>query len=102
MSGQEGSFLVGGKIFIPVNQALGSTTYEERSYGVGLRFVPTVLESGRINLKVAPNFRTRQGICDGRHCGLPACLHEQLCFNHRPDVPWRESGDWRFAEGQHQ
>jgi pilus assembly protein CpaC len=74
MSGQEGSFLVGGKIFIPVNQALGSTTYEERSYGVGLRFVPTVLESGRINLKVAPEISepVKESVTAGTAASLPA------------------------------
>lgn len=57
MSGQEGSFLAGGKIFIPVPQAgAGGTvvTLEEREFGVGLRFTPTVLDGGRINLRVAP------------------------------------------------
>lgn len=59
ISGQEGSFLAGGKIFIPVaqNGALGGAstiTLEEREFGVGLRFTPTVLSGGRINLKVAP------------------------------------------------
>ena len=57
MSGQEGSFLAGGKIFIPVPQAgAGGTvvTLEEREFGVGLRFTPTVLEGGRINLRVTP------------------------------------------------
>lgn len=54
MSGQEGSFLVGGKVYIPVAQGLGSTSLEERSYGVGIRFVPTVLDGGRISLKVSP------------------------------------------------
>jgi pilus assembly protein CpaC len=57
VSGQEGAFLAGGKIFIPVPQssALGSTiTLEEREYGVGLKFLPTVLESGKINLRVTP------------------------------------------------
>jgi len=55
-SGQEGSFLVGGRIFIPVPQpGVGNTiTLVEREYGVGLKFVPTVLDGGRINLKVAP------------------------------------------------
>lgn len=59
LSGQEASFLAGGKIFIPVarrNDATGgvSLTLEEKEYGVGIRFTPTVLESGRIHLKVAP------------------------------------------------
>lgn len=58
MSGQEGAFLAGGKIFIPVPQsgANGGTTItlEEKEFGVGLRFTPTVLEEGRINLRVTP------------------------------------------------
>ena len=59
ISGQEASFLSGGKIFIPVaqNGALGGAstiTLEEREFGVGLRFTPTVLSGGRVNLKVAP------------------------------------------------
>ena len=74
MSGQEGRFLVGGKIFIPINQALGSTTYEERTYGVGLRFVPTVLESGRINLRVAPEISepVKESVTAGTAASLPA------------------------------
>ncbi len=74
MSGQEGRFLVGGKIFIPVNQALGSTTYEERTYGVGLRFVPTVLETGRINLRVAPEISepVKESVTAGTAASLPA------------------------------
>lgn len=59
ISGQEGSFLSGGKIYIPVNQGgtVGGTstvTLEEKEFGVGLRFLPTVLEGGRINLRVTP------------------------------------------------
>jgi pilus assembly protein CpaC len=58
MNGQEGSFLAGGKIFIPVPQggSGGSTTItlEEKEFGVGLRFLPTVLEDGLINLRVTP------------------------------------------------
>lgn len=58
INGQEGSFLAGGKIFIPVPQggAGGSTTItlEEKEFGVGLRFLPTVLEDGLINLRVTP------------------------------------------------
>jgi pilus assembly protein CpaC len=58
VSGQEGSFLAGGKIFIPVPQtsSTGSTTItlEEKEFGVGLRFLPTVLEDGLINLRVTP------------------------------------------------
>jgi pilus assembly protein CpaC len=54
ISGQEASFLSGGKIFIPVPDGDGGTTLEEREYGVGVKFTPTVLEGGRIHLKVAP------------------------------------------------
>jgi len=58
ISGQEGSFLAGGKIFIPVPQTstggASTITLEERDFGVGLKFTPTVLEGGLINLKVAP------------------------------------------------
>jgi pilus assembly protein CpaC len=58
MSGQEGTFLAGGKIYIPVPQSSGigtsSITLEEKEFGVGLRFLPTVLDEGRINLRVSP------------------------------------------------
>jgi pilus assembly protein CpaC len=58
ISGQEASFLAGGKVFIPVPQSngAGSTTItlQEEVFGVGLTFTPTVLEGGRINLKVSP------------------------------------------------
>lgn len=59
ISGQKGSFLAGGKVFIPVaraNDVTGGTTItlEEKEFGVGLAFTPTVLEGGRINLNVAP------------------------------------------------
>lgn len=56
ISGQSASFLSGGKLFIPVAQSRdggGSTiTLEEKQFGVGLNFTPTVLD-GRINLKVS-------------------------------------------------
>jgi pilus assembly protein CpaC len=58
MSGQEGRFLKGGKIFIPVPQATSSggtsITLSEKEFGIGVRFIPTVLDGGRINLKVSP------------------------------------------------
>lgn len=58
ISGQEGSFLAGGKILIPVSQASSGTapvvSLQEKDFGVGLRFTPTVLSGGRINLQVAP------------------------------------------------
>lgn len=58
ISGQEASFLAGGKIFIPVARSNGvggtTITLEEKEFGVGVKFTPTVLEGGRIHLKVAP------------------------------------------------
>ncbi len=64
ISGQEGSFLAGGKIFIPVAQDNNKVTLEEKEFGVGLRFTPTVLSGGRINLRVAPEVSevSREGI----------------------------------------
>lgn len=60
LSGQQGEFLAGGKIFIPVVQtATAGTTLpaalalEEREFGVGVKFLPEVLPDGRINLKMS-------------------------------------------------
>lgn len=56
ISGQQASFLSGGKIFIPVaqnNNGGGTTiTLEEKEFGVGLKFMPTVLDGSRVNLKL--------------------------------------------------
>ncbi|MBN3767576.1 type II and III secretion system protein family protein [Burkholderia sp. Ac-20365] len=58
ISGQEASFLAGGKVFIPVPQSNGTggstIILQEETFGVGLTFTPTVLDNGRINLKVSP------------------------------------------------
>ena len=64
ISGQEGTFLVGGKFYIPVAQDNNKVTLEEKEFGVGLRFTPTVLGGGRINLRVAPEVSelSRDGI----------------------------------------
>ncbi|MES2316961.1 MAG: type II and III secretion system protein family protein [Pseudomonadota bacterium] len=64
VSGQEGSFLAGGRIFIPVAQDNNKVSLEEKEFGVGLRFTPTVLSGGRINLRVAPEVSevSREGI----------------------------------------
>jgi pilus assembly protein CpaC len=57
ISGQKGSFLAGGKIFIPVSQetsgASRTVTLEEKTFGVSVAFLPTVLSGDRINLDVA-------------------------------------------------
>jgi pilus assembly protein CpaC len=64
ISGQEGTFLAGGKFYIPVAQENNRVTLAEKEFGVGLRFTPTVLAGGRINLHVAPEVSelSREGI----------------------------------------
>jgi pilus assembly protein CpaC len=56
ISGQSASFLSGGKIFIPVAQAgnggAPTITLQEKEFGVGLKFSPTVLDGTRVNLKL--------------------------------------------------
>lgn len=57
ISGQSASFLSGGKIFIPVSQDGGATgrstiTLQEKEFGIGVKFTPTVLDGGRVNLKM--------------------------------------------------
>ena len=52
MTGQEAEFLSGGEFPIPVAQDLGQVTIEFKEFGVGVKFLPVVLDSGRINLKL--------------------------------------------------
>jgi pilus assembly protein CpaC len=57
ISGQSASFLSGGKIFLPVSQDAGANgrptiTLEEKEFGIGVKFTPTVLDGGRVNLKM--------------------------------------------------
>jgi len=53
LSGQEATFLSGGEFPIPVPQDNGNTTIEFKEFGIGMNFVPVVLDSDNINLKVA-------------------------------------------------
>jgi len=52
MSGQAAEFLSGGEFPIPVPGNNGNTTIQYRDFGVGVKFVPTVLDSGQINLNL--------------------------------------------------
>lgn len=58
ISGEEGDFLAGGRIFIPIPQGTSGNVAQyvlhEKEFGIRLRFTPTVLEGGKIHLKVAP------------------------------------------------
>jgi pilus assembly protein CpaC len=69
ISGQQASFISGGKIFIPVTQssALGTPvmTLEEKNFGISVQFTPTVLSSRRINLKLV------SGVSDLSQTGSP-------------------------------
>ncbi len=57
-SGQEASFLAGGEFPVPVPQSGvggGATiTIEWKKFGVGLLFTPTVLDGGKISMRVNP------------------------------------------------
>jgi pilus assembly protein CpaC len=53
-SGETASFLSGGEFPIPVNQQLNNVVIEFKRFGVSLDFTPTVLDDGRISLKVRP------------------------------------------------
>lgn len=54
LSGQEANFLAGGEFPIPVAQSgtASAITVDYKTFGVGLRFTPTVLDSDKINLKL--------------------------------------------------
>lgn len=56
MSGETANFLAGGEFPIPVAQSgnANAITIEFKKFGVGLAFTPTILENGRVNLKVRP------------------------------------------------
>jgi pilus assembly protein CpaC len=57
LSGQAATFISGGEFPIPVPQSSGSgggstITIVFKEFGIGLKFVPVVLDSGRINLNM--------------------------------------------------
>lgn len=55
LSGQPATFISGGEFPVPVPQGgstNGSITIEFKEFGIGLKFVPVVLDSGRINLNM--------------------------------------------------
>ncbi len=54
LSGDTASFLAGGEFPIPVQTSDEGIDIEFKEFGVGLKFTPTVLENGLINLKLAP------------------------------------------------
>jgi len=57
LHGQEASFLSGGEFPVPVPQggaATGAVTIQYREFGVGLTFVPFILDEDTVRLAVAP------------------------------------------------
>ncbi|MGG7054678.1 type II and III secretion system protein family protein [Nitrosomonas sp. ANs5] len=73
ISGQEASFLVGGEIMIPV-PGMAQVTLESKQFGVGLRFTPTVLEEGRIHLRVTPEVSELVGFNEVASSGFGAIV----------------------------
>lgn len=53
-SGETASFLAGGEFPVPVAADGDRVTIEFKQFGVSLAFVPTIVDSGRISLKVRP------------------------------------------------
>lgn len=52
LSGQPATFISGGEFPIPVQTGLGTISIVFKEFGIGLKFVPVVLDSGRINLNM--------------------------------------------------
>ncbi len=52
LTGEEARFLAGGEFPIPVPQGDGGITIDHKEFGVSLGFLPVVLDSGVINLRV--------------------------------------------------
>ena len=52
-SGHEAQFLSGGEFPIPVPRGNQGTTIEFKEFGVGIKFLPIVLDSGRISIKLS-------------------------------------------------
>ncbi|SDW05653.1 type II and III secretion system protein family protein [Nitrosomonas communis] len=73
ISGQAASFLVGGEIMIPVPSA-NQVRLLPKEFGIGVHFTPTVLEEGRINLKVSPEVSELVDITNVASTGLGQVL----------------------------
>ena len=54
LPGSEATFLVGGKIPIPVSSGLGTVTVQYQDFGVKLKVTPTVLGNGGVDCKITP------------------------------------------------
>ncbi len=54
-TGQEAEFLSGGEFPVPVPRGDDGVTIEFKEFGVGVKFLPVVLDSNRINLRLNIN-----------------------------------------------
>lgn len=54
LSGETAAFLAGGEFPIPLYNTNNTVTVEFKTFGVSLAFTPTVLDAGRVNLRVRP------------------------------------------------
>ncbi len=57
LSGQEAKFLAGGEFPVPI-VTQNTVNIEYKEFGIKLDFKPTVVDTGRINLRVAPEVST--------------------------------------------
>ncbi|MDA3971058.1 MAG: type II and III secretion system protein family protein [Desulfobulbaceae bacterium] len=62
LSGQEASFLAGGKYPVPTIGNDGEISVEFEDFGVGLSFTPVVMSDGKISLRVAPSVTNITGL----------------------------------------
>jgi pilus assembly protein CpaC len=53
MTGQEANFLAGGEFPVPISTALGSINVTYKKFGIILKFLPTVLSDGMVNLHMS-------------------------------------------------
>jgi pilus assembly protein CpaC len=76
MSGETGEFLAGGSFPIPVADNFGSTSVQQQSYGVNLRYTPEVMADGRIRLRLKTEVSdiTSQGAVRINGTEIPALL----------------------------
>ncbi len=54
LSGEKGSFLAGGEVPIPVVGNNGQMSVDYHEFGIRLNLIPTVTDSGKIHMQVAP------------------------------------------------
>jgi pilus assembly protein CpaC len=99
ISGQEGSFLAGGEILIPVPQANGTSSLESKLFGVGLRFLPIVLDEGRINMKIQPEVTDLVGFTSVATTGLGATTLVPTLTTRRISTTVELSDGQSFAIG---